>query len=58
MEKTITITINDEIFRELSRVSLPPEDKVKLRIYEVNKLLAQAEADVVTYKNELKELRK
>ena len=58
-ERTITITLNDEVYKELARLnSLPDEDRVKLRIYEVSMLLEKAEADVKAYKDELKELRK
>ena len=58
MENTITITLTDEIYKELRKVALPPDDQEKLRIFEVKTLLAKAEQEVTDYKKELKELRK
>lgn len=58
MEDTITITITKEIAKDLARVSLSPDDQVKLRIFQVREQIAEYEAQVKELKDELKELRK
>ena len=55
---TITIELNDDTANKLDGIKLDKATQKKIKVYQLNKILAKAEAEVADIKAEIAELEK